>query len=388
MTPEQYQGLDLGPGFQVMEEGSELVLNMGPHHPSTHGVLRFILKTDGEVIRRCIPDVGFLHRSIEKISESCTFPGFLPYTDRVDYLASMLANHSWAAAIEKLIGIEPPKRALYLRVIADELNRLISHLIGMGALALDVGATTPFLHMMREREHVNDLIEELCGQRITYHYHRIGGVAWDLPPGFRDRMLEYLDHAEAALPEIHRLLTKNRIFVERTAHVGVIPAERAISYGLVGPNLRASGVDFDLRRDEPYGAYPELEFEVQVGNGAMGTVGDSFDRYEMRFREMEQSIKLVRQALLKLPSGPIQADLPRKLKAPAGAHATSRIESARGGMLCWVVAGGKDKPWRTRFRTGSFTSMSVIEEIAEGMMIADVVVLIASLDVLAPEVDR
>jgi NADH-quinone oxidoreductase subunit D len=388
VSPQQRQELDLGKGAMLMEEGGELVLNMGPHHPSTHGVLRFVLKTDGEVIRRCIPDVGFLHRSIEKISEDCTYPGFMPYTDRVDYLASMLANHCWAGAVEKLLGIEPPKRALYLRVIADELNRYISHLIGMGALALDVGATTPFLHMMREREYVNNLIEELCGQRITYHYHRIGGVAWDLPQGFRDRVLEYLDHAEQALPEIHRLLTRNRIFVERTAHVGVIPAERAISYGLVGPNLRASGVDYDLRRDEPYGAYPELDFDVCVGKGEMGTVGDSFDRYQLRFDEMVQSINLVRQALLKLPAGNIKAALPRKLKAPAGEHATARIESARGGMLCWVVAGGKDKPWRSRFRTGSFNSMAIIEEISEGMMIADVVVLIASLDVLAPEVDR
>ena len=387
-TTSRMLGEELGPSFQLIEEGSELTLNMGPHHPSTHGVLRFILKTDGEVVRRCIPDVGFLHRSIEKIGEKCTWDGFMPYTDRVDYIAAMFANHSYALAVENLVGIELPKRSEYLRVISDEVNRLASHMLGLGAMAMDIGAVTPFLHLLREREHLNTFIEELCGQRLTYNYQRIGGVAFDLPHGWRDRLLDYLGHLESAIEEINRLVTYNQIFIERTANVGIITGEQAISYGLVGPNLRASGVDFDLRRDQPYSVYDELEFDVITGEGEMGTTGDCYDRFIVRIKEMGQSIRILRQALHQIPTGDFMAKLPKKIKPDAGSHAYSRIESARGEMFCWVMGSGKTNAWRARFRTGSFNAMAIIEEISQGMMIADIVAFIASLDVIAPEVDR
>jgi len=388
MTIQDVRGEQLTGSFQLIDEGNELTLNMGPHHPSTHGVLRFILKTDGEVIRRCIPDVGFLHRAIESIGEKCTYEGFMPYTDRVDYIAAMFANHCYASAVENLLDLEIPKRAEYLRVISDELNRIASHLLGLGAMAMDVGAVTPFLHMLREREHINTFIEELCGQRITYNYQRIGGVSFDLPHGWRDRLLDYLTHFEKVVGELNRLITFNHLFRERTCGVGVITAEQAISYGLVGPNLRASGVDFDLRRDEPYSIYPELEFEVPVGAGEGGVIGDCYDRFVVRVKEMLISVNLLRQALFKLPTGPFMADLPKKLKPEPGAHAHSRIESARGEMVGWVMGSGGTSPWRARFRTGSFNAMAIVEEISSGMMIADLVAFIASMDVIAPEVDR
>ncbi|MBR57498.1 MAG: NADH-quinone oxidoreductase subunit NuoD [Myxococcales bacterium] len=388
MTLQNQHGEQIGSSFQLIEEGNELTLNMGPHHPSTHGVLRFILKTDGEVLRRCVPDVGFLHRAIESIGEKCTYDGFMPYTDRVDYIAAMFANHCYALAVEELLELELPRRAEYLRVISDELNRMASHLLGLGAMAMDIGAVTPFLHMLREREHINTYIEELCGQRITYNYQRIGGVSHDLPHGWRDRLLDYLDHFEKVIPELNRLVTGNQIFIERSANVGAISAQQAISYGLVGPNLRSSGVDFDLRRDRPYSAYPEFEFEVPVGRGEMGTIGDCYDRFVVRIQEMQQSISILRQALLKLPTGNHMAKMPKKIKPDAGLHAYSRIESARGEMLGWVMGSGGKNAWRVRFRTGSFNAMGIIEEISRGMMLADVIAFIASLDIIAPEIDR
>jgi len=266
------------------EFGEELSLNMGPQHPSTHGVLRFVVKADGEMMRRAIPDVGYLHRSIEKIAEKQTYPGFMPYTDRVDYLAAMFCNEGWAVATEKLMGQEVPERAEYLRVISCELNRIASHLIAVGTMAMDIGALTPFPYALRERETINDLIEQLCGARLTYNYHRIGGVAWDMPKGWYDKTLAFLDHFEPTVEEFDRLITGNEIFVRRLANLGVVSAETAIDYGLVGPNLRASGVDYDVRRDEAYSVYPKLQFEVPLGRGMRGATGDGYDRYFVRVR--------------------------------------------------------------------------------------------------------
>jgi NADH-quinone oxidoreductase subunit D len=373
---------------RVDHNDEEVLLNFGPQHPSTHGVLNFLVQTNGEVLTRAIPDVGYLHRSIEKIGEKVGYPGFMPYTDRVDYVAAMFANEGYAIAVEKLMKLQVPPRAQYLRAISCELNRIASHLIAVGSTAMDLGAFTPFIHGIREREAINDLIEALCGARLTYNYHRIGGVAFDMPTGWRDRVLAFLDHFDSLLVEWDRLITTNEIFIKRLASVAVIPAAMAKSYGLVGPNLRGSGVDWDLRRDVPYGAYPDFQFKVPVGQGWYGTLGDCFDRYYVRVLEMAESSKIVRQALEKLPEGEVMAPkVPRKMK-PEAAEAFSRVESARGEMAYYVVSDGTENPYRVRIRTGSFTAMGIIEALAPGLMVADLVALISSFDVVAPEIDR
>jgi NADH-quinone oxidoreductase subunit D len=371
------------------EMDEEMTLNMGPHHPSTHGVLRFIIHSDGEIIRKAIPDVGYLHRSIEKIGERCTYPGYMPYTDRVDYIAAMFANECWASACEKLMGVAVPKRAQYLRVISCELNRIASHMIALGAMAMDIGAVTPFPWALREREYINDFIEELCGARLTYNYHRIGGVSFDMPKGWRDKVLAWLDRFEPAMREFNRLITLNDIFVKRLANVAVITKQEAIDWGLVGPNIRGSGFKWDLRKEDAYSVYPELEFDIPVGRGEMGTIGDCWDRFWVRAEECKESAKILRQALDKIdqhPEDDIQGKLPKKMKPEGEAYA--RIESARGDMGCYVIGKGAEEPYRARFRTGSFTAMGIIEAKSPGLFLADLVALIGSLDVVAPEIDR
>jgi NADH-quinone oxidoreductase subunit D len=379
---------------RVNTGGEEMLVNFGPQHPSTHGVINFLVDTDGEVMRKAVPDVGYLHRSIEKIGELVGYPGFMPYTDRIDYVAAMFANEGYALAVERLLKLEAPPRAQYLRAISCELCRIASHLVSVGTMATDIGATTPLVHALRERERINDLIEELCGARLTYNYHRIGGVAFDLPGGWREKVLGFLDHFDGGetpdrsmLAEFDRLITFNEIYLKRLGAVAVITREQAIGYGLVGPNLRGSGVDWDLRRDLPYGAYRDFKFDVPVGKGMAGKVGDAFDRYWVRIQEMTESARIVRQALERIPEGEFMSKVPRKIKPEAG-EALSRVESARGEMAYYVVSDGTEKAWRVRARTGSFLAMGIIEDISPGMMIADLVALIASLDVVAPEIDR
>jgi NADH-quinone oxidoreductase subunit D len=372
---------------RVKDAGEEMLLNFGPQHPSTHGVINFLVDTDGEVMKRAVPDVGYLHRSIEKIGEQVGYPGFMPYTDRIDYVAAMFANEGYAIAVERLLKLEVPPRAQYLRAVSCELCRIASHLVSVGTMATDIGATTPLVHALRERESLNDLIEALCGARLTYNYHRIGGVAFDMPTGWKDKVLAFLDHFDSMLAEFDRLITFNEIYLKRLGSVAVIPRDWAIGYGLVGPNLRGSGVDWDVRRDAPYGAYPDFKFDVPVGKGLKGTVGDAFDRYWVRVQEMRESSKIARQALEKMPAGETMAKVPRKIKPEAG-EALSRVESARGEMAYYVVSDGTDKAYRVRARTGSYLAMGIIEDLSPGLMVADLVALIASLDVVAPEIDR
>jgi NADH-quinone oxidoreductase subunit D len=372
---------------RVDRDNEEMVLNFGPQHPSTHGVINFIVETDGEVLKKAIPDVGYLHRSIEKIGEIVGYPGFMPFTDRVDYVAAMFANEGYAIAVERLLKVEVPARAQWLRAISCELCRIASHLVGVGTMTMDIGAFTPMVHGLRERETINDLIEALCGARLTYNYHRIGGVAFDLPEGWRDRTLAFLDHFDKFLVEFDRLISFNQIYMKRLAGVAPITREQAISYGLVGPNLRGSGVAWDVRKDMPYGAYPSFRFDVPVGKGWAGTVGDCFDRYYVRCLEMAESSKIVRQALETLPEGEIMAKVPRVMKPEAG-ESVGRVESARGELAYYVISDGTAKAHRVRARTGSFTAMSIIEDISPGLMVADLVALISSLDVVAPEIDR
>ena len=372
---------------RVDRNNEEMILNFGPQHPSTHGVINFIVETDGEVIRKAVPDVGYLHRSIEKIGESTGYHGFMPYTDRIDYVAAMFPNEGYAMAVERLCGIQVPKRAQYLRAISCELNRIASHLVSIGTMATDIGAVTPLVYALREREIINDLLEALCGARLTYNYHRIGGVAFDMPAGWQEKVIAYLDRLDSSFQEWDRLISFNEIYKKRLGKVAVISREQAIDYGLSGPNLRGSGVDWDLRRDAPYGAYPDFQFDVPVGRGWAGQVGDCFDRYYVRVLEMIESSRIVRQALEKMPEGEITAKVPRKPK-PEAAEVQSRVESARGEMAYYLVADGTERPYRVRARTGSFMAMGIIEDISPGLMVADLVALIASLDVVAPETDR
>jgi len=372
----------------VPYDESKMLLNMGPQHPATHGVINFLVETDGEVITSATPEVGYLHRGIEKIGELVTYPGFMPYTDRVDYVAAMFANEVYAKAVEKVLEIEVPRRGQYLRVISCELCRIASHFIGTGTMVMDIGAFTPFTHWLREREAVNDLTEKLCGARLTYNYHRIGGVMGDLPLGFDREVLDFLEHLEPIVDEFDRLVSGNEIFIQRLANLVPVSAEHAIDYGLVGPNLRASGVDWDLRRDMPYSVYPEFDFAIPVGQGVKGTVGDCYDRFIVRIEEIRQSVKIVRQAITGLPEGPVNAKIPKKLKPPKGIDGYSCVESARGEMGCYLVTGGGENAGRVKFRTGSFAAMKLIQDKSPGLMIADLIAWIASLDIVAPEIDR
>jgi len=365
----------------------EMTLNMGPQHPSTHGVLRFVVKADGEIMRTALPDIGYLHRSIEKISEKVGYHGFMPYTDRVDYVSAMQCNQGWAMVCERAAGIEVPRRGEFCRVIACELGRIASHLLSVGTMVMDIGGMTPFTHAIREREKVNNLLEDLCGARLTFNYMRIGGVAWDLPPGYTEQVTAFLDQFEPLIDEYNDLISYNKIYVERLANVAAVSKEEAINYNLVGPNLRGCGFQYDVRRDEPYSIYPELDFEVPVGTGEVGTLGDCFDRYMVRIKELKESCKIVRQCLEMIPDGPVLARVAKKLKPPVG-DAHIRVEASRGDMGWYVVSDGSEFPYRTKIRTGSFSAMSIVDKLSRGIMIADLIALIASLDVVAPEVDR
>jgi NADH-quinone oxidoreductase subunit D len=362
-------------------------LNMGPQHPSTHGVIRLVLQTDGEHVFQTRPDVGYLHRGIEKIAEQCSYVAFSPYADRVDYLSAMNAETGYALTVEKAAGIEIPERAEYIRVIVQELNRIASHIIALGTYSLDMGGFTPFVYLLRERETINDILEGLCGARLTYHFVRIGGVSRDIDATLADRIAEFLDHFDRIIPEFNRLITFNEIFVRRLACVGVINGASALHHGLVGPNLRASGIGFDVRRAMPYGFYDRMEFDVPVGQGWRGVRGDAFDRFYCRVLEMQQSSRIIRQCLAQMSPGEIRAKIPRRLTLPAGEH-TGRVEAPRGCMTYLIVSDGADRPYRLHVRTGSFQAMTVLEPMGKNMLIADLISFFASLDVVAPEIDR
>ena len=372
---------------ELFPDREQLVLNMGPHHPATHGVLRFVLHTDGEIMSRAVPDIGYLHRGLEKLAEGQTYAGYLPFTDRINYLEAMFCNQVYAMAVERLLGVSLPPRAEYLRMIACELNRLANHQISLGCIAMDLGAFTPFVYLVRERETINDLMEALCGNRLTHHYLRIGGVAFDVDDVWLGRLARFLDHFEPVIDEFDSLITYNEILIQRMANVAVICGEDAVAFGLVGPNLRASGVDWDLRRDLPYSAYGEVEFDVPVGQGQIGTVGDCLERFIVRVAEMRQSCRILRQCLAKLPAGDIQAKVPRLIKPPKG-EVYAAVEGARGELGVYLISDGSNKPYRLKWRTGSFAGLSIIEHISRGLMIADLVAVIATLDVIAPETDR
>ncbi len=360
----------------------EFVVNMGPHHPATHGVCRLMLTMNGEKVVKIVPYIGYLHRSIEKICENRTYHQCIPVLDRFEYVTAMSCNYVFALAAEKLAQIEVPERAEFLRVIMLELNRIASHLIFFGTTAMDLGALTPFVYALREREYIMDLFEMTCGQRLTYNYIRIGGVSKDIPAEFVPKCREATKIIGKKVDEYIALLNGNPIWLKRTVGIGYLSPELAIAYGVSGPILRASGVKFDLRKDDPYSIYDRFDFEIAVREN-----GDVFDRYMLRLDEIKQSIRIIEQALDGLPEGDIKAKVSMKFKPPAG-EVYSRIENSRGEMGVYLLSDGTDKPVRVKTRGGSYNHLQVLPEFATDILIADLVAIFASFDVIMPEVDR
>ncbi len=357
-------------------------LNMGPQHPSTHGVLRLIVQLDGEIISECRPVIGYLHRGLEKMFEARPYRQNVPFTDRLDYLGSLNNNLAISQAIERLGGIEVPERAQFIRVLLCELNRIASHLVFLGTFATDVGATTVFLYAFRERERVLDLLEMMTGARLTYNWIRAGGVASGLPEGFAERTRQFLKDFPTELDANDRLLTGNRIFRARCEGVGVISKEMAAAWGASGPVARGSGWDFDLRKTAPYEVYDRLQFDVPVHSA-----GDVMARYLVRIEEMRQSVRLVEQCLAQLPEGPTLAKIPKVFKPPAGT-AHSRTESPRGELSFFMVSNGTPHPVRIHVRAPSFVHLSMLPELVRGVKVADVIAILGSLDTVLGEVDR
>ncbi len=365
----------------------EMVLNMGPQHPSTHGVLRLELVIEGEIIKDVIPHIGYLHRCFEKHCEVMTYPQIIPYTDRMDYLASMGNEFGYVVAMERLMGIEVPERVEYIRVIMAELQRIASHLVALGTYGADLGAFTPFLFCFRDRERILTLFEITCGARLLYNYMWIGGVSHDLHPDFIRLTKEFIKDFRPNLKELNDLLTFNQIFIDRTANVGILPADTAINYGITGPNLRASGVKWDLRINDPYSIYDRFDFEIPIGNGKYGTVGDCWDRYYMRMLEMEESLRIVEQAIDQIPDGDVSSAIPKRVKPPAG-QIYSRVENARGELGYFIISDGSVNPTRVKVRAPSFVNMEIFGELCKGHMVADVVAILGSIDIVLGEIDR
>ena len=393
--------------IQTTEKGGTFVVNMGPQHPSTHGVLRLILELEGENVVRCVPDVGFLHTGMEKTMEDLTYQQAVTVTDRLDYLAPLSNNLAYALAVEKLMGLEIPPRATVARVMLVELQRVASHLLWVGSHAFDLGAVTPFLYGLRDREVCLDIFEECSGQRMMTSYIRVGGLYFDLPEGIEDKVLKAVDTIRSRLHHIEDLLTANPIWIQRTQGVGVLSPEDAIDLGVTGPMLRGSGVAWDLRKTEPYCGYEEYDFEM-----ALGRNGDTYDRYLVRMEEIKQSLRIVEQAVHKLPAGDYtsqdrKGSLPPKpeidvsmealihhfklvtegLRPPAG-EVYHAIESPRGELGFFVASDGSGKPHRVRVRGPSFINLQALPRLAEGRLLADVVALIATTDPIMGEVDR
>jgi len=387
--------------------GEQLTLNMGPSHPSTHGVLRIILDLDGEEITKATPDVGYLHRGDEKIAENMQYNQFVPYTDRLDYLAPIANNVAYALAVEKLMGWELPARGKAIRVLCCELARISSHLLGIGCLGMDLGATTLFLYTFTEREKIYNLVEQLSGARFTTSYTRVGGQTHDMPETFMPQVREFLRTFKPAFEEIDKLITRNRIFVDRTKDIGIITKEQAIAYALSGPNLRGSGVDHDLRRKQPYLDYQNYDFDIPIGS-----VGDCYDRFLMRMEEVRQSVRILEQVLDKMPSGPINYEDPKQtlppkvdvltkmeelihhfilvtegVDAPAG-EIYFGAENPKGELGFYIYSKGGGVPYRMKIRSPSFVNLSIISAITPGHMVSDVVGILGSLDFVMGECDR
>ncbi len=396
-----------GPGDRVEDGAERMTLNMGPQHPSTHGVLRLVLELDGEVVRSVQTHLGYLHRGMEKIAEGMTYHQFIPYTDRLDYVASLSNNVAFALAVEKLIDVEVPPRAQVIRVICCELSRISAHLLWLGTHALDLGAATVFFHTFREREVLCDLFQELTGARMTTSYTRVGGLAADASESFLSGTRKFADRFSARMDEYEDLLTQNPIWLQRTRDIGILPLQTALDLGVTGPNLRASGMGWDLRKEHPYSGYEDYEFDIPVGR-----VGDVYDRYLVRIEEMRQSNRIVQQGLDRLPEGPVLAELPavvlpqkervltgmeeliqqfmivtEGIRPPKG-EVYQSIEAPKGELGFYIISEGEPCPYRLRIRSPSFVNLQAIPQLTVGLLVADVVAVIASLDPIMGEVDR
>jgi NADH-quinone oxidoreductase subunit D len=357
------------------------VLNLGPVHPSTHGVYRMRVTLDGEVVIDLEPVIGYLHRGIEKLTEERTYTGVIPLTDRLDYISSMSNNMAYCMAVEKLAGIEVPERAEYLRVIFAELQRISNHLIGVGSFFNDCGAYfTPFLHMFREREKIIDLFEMACGQRLTYNYMRIGGVSQDIPDEFMPALNKLLQQLPAKVDEFDTFLKQNEILLARSKGVGTLDGESAINYSITGPVLRACGVEWDLRKKDPYSIYDRFDFDIPTG-----TAGDCYDRYRVRMEEMRQSLRILEQAAKQIPSGPVRADVPHLVRPPAGEAYT---QSPKGELAFYVVSDNSIAPYRCHIRPTSLMNLSALKEMVVGWKIQDLIIIFGSIDICLGEVDR
>jgi NADH:ubiquinone oxidoreductase subunit D len=369
-------------GLSNEETSEEYFLNMGPQHPSTHGVLRLVLKLNGESIIGVVPHLGYVHRGIEKLAESQTYLQNIHLTDRLDYLSSHINNLGYCLAMEQALDIGVPERGEYIRVMVSELQRIQSHLLWWGVAGMDLGAITTFLYGWKEREIITDIFEELCGARLTMNFFRPGGSFADVPDTFIPRIQKVIEIMHAALDEYNTLLTGNIIFQERTKDIGILSKEKALSYGCTGPVLRASGVRYDVRRNDPYSIYDRFDFDIPIG-----TVGCSFDRYWIRMAEMAQSVRILEQAVKDFPGGPHRSKEKAAYSLPQGSY-YSQVETARGLLGTYIIAEGGAKPYRVKFRSPSFSNLSVLGEITVGHKIADMVTILATLDFVVPEIDR
>ncbi len=390
-----------------MAEKRLMTINMGPQHPATHGVLRLVLELEGEVVVKATPHIGHLHRGVEKLAETKTYHQAITFTDRLDYTNAMGNNLAYVLAVEKLLGIEVPKRAQYIRVMMAELQRIAAHLIWLGTHVLDIGAITPIFYTFREREEVLRIFEEVAGGRLTPTYLRIGGISKDLPEGIEDRIKQFVQTFPERIKEYETLLTKNIIWLKRTKGIGIISKEDAINFGVTGPTLRASGVKWDIRKAFPYSSYDEFEFDIPIGE-----TGDVYDRYIVRLREMEWSNSIVEQALERLPKGPIMADDPKVCLPPKNnvlkdidalirhfkivsegfrppkGEVYASVEASKGELGFYIISDGSNKPFRFRIRPPSFLNLSALPKMIEGGLIADVISTIGSIDIVLGEIDR
>jgi len=375
----------------------EMIINIGPQHPSTHGVLRLEVISDGEIVKEVVPHMGYLHRCFEKHAESMSYGKTIPFTDRMDYLASMNNSHAFVMGVERMLGITEkiPKRIEYIRVLVCELNRIASHLIAIGTYGIDIGAFTPFMWCFRDREHIMNMLEWASGSRMLYNYIWVGGLFYDLPVGFEERCKEFVDYFKPKLVELDELLTNNQIFISRTANIGILPLPVAINYGCSGPMLRASGLKWDLRRVDEYSAYPEIDFEIPIGKGEMGKIGDCWDRYKVRVDEIKESVKIIEQCLARLqkelkrsPDFDPRALVPKKV-TPKAQDYYVRAENPKGELGFYFITDGRsDVSKRVKARGPSFNNLSVLPELAKNILIADLIAILGSIDIVLGEVDR
>ena len=374
--------LDLDTKDKTFLDSTEMVLDMGPQHPSTHGVLRVILKLDGEKVLGTECVIGYLHRGVEKIGENRTYTMFNPYVDRMDYVAAVSNGLGYCETVEKLLSVEAPPRAQYIRVIMTELCRIASHQVWLGTHALDIGAITPLFYAFRDREEILRIFEKYCGARLTTHAFRIGGCIYEVYDGFEEDVKKYCTFFLPKLDEYEELLTTNRIWVTRTKGVGILKPEDSIALGVTGPVLRASGVKWDLRKAQPYECYKDLDFEIPTGMN-----GDTYDRYLVRIAEMRQSVRILQQAVERIPTGPIMAKVPKVIKPPVG-EVYHSIEAPKGELGYFIVSDGSTQPYRVRVRPPSFVNLQALDSMVRGMLVADVVAVIGTLDIVLGEVDR